>query len=649
MTNPSPSRRGPGTKRWILAGFTTAILLHAAAGVGPLQAQSTDGAEITLGPSSGPPENRFDLGAWMAYQQQVGAPSLPAVAQLYHRRGVETLESGAHEDGVRMLRGAVQLDPTFLAPRLALVSHFAWTDPSQALIELARIIDLARTHYPLQHHLITVLMFQIALALLLATTLVGLYIVWRRREPLRHSYEEFLGRRVPTRAARTGSWVLLAVPYLIGLGLAIPTVFSLGAMWPGLRKSERFVFVMLLALVVALPIGASMYAALSVPDHRSETPFFGTVSLAHSPPSEARLSELILLTDEHPDNPMLRFATGWMAQRGGNLRLARSEFEVAGNLWPKEPRIPNNLGNLAVLSEDYEGAETLYRQASDLDPKWAMPHYNLGQLYTRQFRYAEASEELARATSYDFELVRSLQAEAQSKTGDPVPLAWGWLDPQTYWDELFRDSRMKSGLEPPASWRSWFELRGPESNLLAMLLAAMGLALGFLTRKWLPVRSCSNCGNAVCRRCGKAARDKVYCNACSEAQSEATAPEFSKLLMLRRRRTVRRNRSRWETVLALLLPGFGPVAMNRVWVGWLLLAFAGPALAAFLGAQPSFWYDPRIGPLAPKAFHAGAFILMLVVYVLSVTSYFGLRAASRERESEPARSKKSFNRLPRAA
>jgi tetratricopeptide (TPR) repeat protein len=649
MIKPSPSWPVLRPKRWAATSLTIACLLCASFAAGPLAAQTAPDAGIATGPASGPPENRYDLGAWMVYQRQVGAPSLPAVAQLYHRRGVETLESGAHEDGVRMLRGAVQLDPTFLAPRLALVRHFALTDPSAALIELARIVELARTHYPLQHHLVTVLVFQVALALLLATTLIGLYIVWRRREPLRHGYQEFLGRRVSRRAAIVGSWVLLAVPYLIGLGLAIPTIFSLGAMWPWLRKSERLVFVALLVLIVTLPIGASVYTAVSVPDHRAETPFFGTVGLAHAPYSEARMAELIALTEEHPDNPMLRFATGWMAQRGGNLGLARSEFEAAGTLWPREPRIPNNLGNLAVLSGDYAVAEELYRQASELDPKWAMPHYNLGQLYTRQFRYAEASEELARATSFDFDLVRSMQAAAQPENADPVPLAWGWLDPQTFWDELFRDSRMRSGLEPPASWRSWFELRGPESNLLAMLLAAMGLALGFWSRKRLPVRSCSNCGTAVCRRCGQAVRDKVYCASCSEVQNEATAPEFSKLLLLRRRRTVRRRRMRTETLLALMLPGFGPVVMSRVWVGWLLVAVAAPALAAFLGAQPPFWYDPRVGLLAPKAFHGSAFVLMLVVYVLSVASYFGLRAASTDTEEEPARAKKSFNRMPRAA
>ncbi len=77
-----------------------------------------------------PPENRYNLTAWMEYQRQARTGALPAIAQLFYRRGLETLESGAREDGIRMLRGASQLDPAFLAPRVALVRHFALSDPS---------------------------------------------------------------------------------------------------------------------------------------------------------------------------------------------------------------------------------------------------------------------------------------------------------------------------------------------------------------------------------------------------------------------------------------------------------------------------------------------------------------------------------------
>jgi tetratricopeptide (TPR) repeat protein len=548
-----------------------------------------------------------------------------------------------------MRRGASQLDPAFLAPRVALVRHFALSDPSQALIELARIVELVRTHFPLQHHFATLGIFFGALAILSATSIVGLFICWRRREGLRHSYEEFLRRRVPSHAARVGSWVLLVLPFLSGLGVAIPTLFNLGAMWQQLRRSERAVFVLLLLLVTMLPVGAALYAAFSLPDHPEDPPFFGTVGMAHSPFSEVRLAELEQLTEEYPRNPILRFSTAWMAQRGRKFDLARAEFEETAQLWPEEARVPNNLGNLAVLEGDYDRAEEFYSQASELDPRWAMPHYNLGQLYTRQFRYAEASEELARATSFDFELVRSMQAAAQTNANNPVPLAWGWLAPQTFWDALSRQPRMNSGVEPPSAWNRWFELRGVKSSILGLIAVALGLFLGLFFRKRLPVRTCSNCFVAVCRRCAVPMREMVYCKDCSAVQNEATAPEFSKLLLLRRRRNLEKRRLNIQMLLAMIFPGYGAVAMNHVWLGWILMAFSGPALAVFMGAQPPFWYDARIGPQAPTVFATDAFIMMIVVYALSIASYFVLRASSATSTAEPQMAKKTFNRLPRAA
>ena len=595
------------------------------------------------------PQDRYDLTAWMEYQGHVGAPSLPAVAQLFYRRGVETLDAGAYEDGVRMLRGAVQLDPTYLAPRTALVQHFAFNNPSQALIELARIVDLTRTHFPLQHHGLTVLAFYLSLALLLGTTLTALFLAWKRREFLRHSYQEFLERKVPRRPAIFGSWILIVLPFLLGFGLAVPVLFTLGALWPWLKKTERTIFVTLLAVILALPIGASHFSALSIPDHPDEGPFYGTVNLSYAPYSDERLNSLRELSHANPDNPILHFSTAWMAQRGGDLEMAKEHFTKAGDLWPNEPRIPNNLGNIAVLEENYDEAERLYRYASTIDDRWAMPHYNLGQLFTRQFRYAEASEELARATSFDFELVRNMQAQAQSGATSPVPLAWGWLAPQLFWDALLADPVIARGLEPPASWRVWFELRGPISTAVALIMTVLGFFIGFYVRKRLPTRMCSNCDRAVCRRCATTYRELVYCKACHSVKKEASAPEFSRLLLLRRRRTIQRNSSRLSTVFSMLIPGWGAISRDHLWIGWLLLSIAGPAMAAFLGAQPPFWYDPRIGPLAPKAFQGGAFALLFAVYALSIAYTLMTRVNENESENESVLTKKTQHRMPRAA
>jgi tetratricopeptide (TPR) repeat protein len=596
-----------------------------------------------------PPANRNDLQGWLAYQRALGSPSLPAAAQMFYRLGVETLRSGAQEDGVRMLRGACQLNPAFLAPRLALVAHFGLRDASQSLMELARIMDLAKTQFPLQHYLVTAFAFRAGLAIFLATLMAALYVVWRRREALRHGYEEILGQFLSPRVAKAGAWALLGLPYLAGMGLALPTGFTMAALWPALRKSERALFVFLIGLLVALPLGYFAVSHLAVPGHPDRPPFFGSEGLANAPFSQARLDDLSRLSARHPDNPFLHFAAAWMAARGGQVPLAEQEFAAAGKLWPNEPRIPNNLGNLAEMRGKNDEAEQLYRQAASLDPEWAMPHYNLGQLYTHQFRYAEASEELARATSFDFDMVRDLQADAQSRPGDAVAMAWGWLHPRTFWDALLAQESDPEAAQLPPGWRGWMEMRGKSIAFLALLVTLLGVALGTVMRTQLPVRQCSNCDGALCRRCAARRRDQVYCAGCSAALREATTPEFARLLLARRRRTLRRGMARRSLALAATLPGFGPLLLDRLAVAWVLLAGVVVAVTSFLGVTGPFPYDPRVGPLVPGQLHSAALGLLAVVHLLSLLFYLVLRGSADLREMQAESARKPAARMARAA
>jgi hypothetical protein len=227
-----------------------------------------------------------------------------------------------------------------------------------------------------------------------------------------------------------------------------------------------------------------------------------------------------------------------------------------------------------------------------------MPHYNLGQLYTREFRYAQASEELARAASFDFDMVRNLQAEAQLHPGDPLPPAWGWLEPRTFWDALVREPADPERVGVPASWRGWLEVRGQAMLWITALCTLLGFAVGVLIRVKLPVRQCSNCDGAVCRRCAARRRDQVFCAGCSASLREASTPEFARLLLARRRRTVRRGSARWRTAFATLLPGLGPMFVNRLGFAWTLLIAGMIGITSFVGVPGPFPYDPRVGPLA---------------------------------------------------
>jgi len=646
----APSRLVRRTRSLAAAGALLVVcLLGASRSSAHAAPAATAPPKVTPATPPEPPANRNDLTEWLEYQRALGSPSLPAVAQLFYRRGVETLRSGATEDGVRMLRGSCQLDPTFLGPRVALLAYFGTRDVSQSLMELARIVDLAKTYFPFQHYLTIQLAYHGALVLFLATLLAALYVAWLRREAVRHAYAEFLGQFLSERLAAVSSWALLVLPFLVGIGLALPTLFTLGAAWPSLRKSERAVAFLLLGFLVLLPLGYASVSPLCYPDHPERAPFYGTSDLANAPYTPERLAQLEKLVADHPENPFLHFSTAWMAYRAGDYDLAKNEFEAVQKLWPNEPRIPNNLGNLAEIAGRNDEAERMYHLASGLDPAWAMPHYNLGQLYTRQFRYAQASEELARAASFDFDLVRNLQAEAQLHPGDPLPPAWGWLGPNTFWNAMLSEPAPESAMPVPANWRGWLELRGRSVVWVTLVCALLGIALGVLIRTKLPVRQCSNCENAVCRRCASRRRDQVFCAGCSASLREASTPEFARLLLARRRRTVRRASGRWRTAFSTVLPGLGPVFVDRLGLAWGALVLGMAGVTGFLGTPGPFPYDPRVGPLSAEHLNWAAFALLCLAIAISLVTYLALRGPDRLREVEPESVKRAVARVPRAA
>jgi hypothetical protein len=201
----------------------------------------------------------------------------------------------------------------------------------------------------------------------------------------------------------------------------------------------------------------------------------------------------------------------------------------------------------------------------------------------------------------------------------------------------------------PASWRGWLEVRGTRMLWLTALCALLGFGLGLLIRVKLPVRQCSNCEGSVCRRCAARRRDQVFCAGCSASLREASTPEFARLLLARRRRTVRRGSARWRTGFSTVLPGLGPMFVNRLGLAWALLLTGMVGLTSFIGVPGPFPYDPRVGPLAALHLHWGGLVLFAVAVTLSLITYLALRGPDKLREIEPDSVKRAVARLPRAA
>jgi tetratricopeptide (TPR) repeat protein len=640
--------------RALAAAAVLCGLLAGAAAASPVGAAATARNASTVPAEPAPrvvhaPLDPTDVEGWITYKDAYELRSLPYAARVVHRAGNAAAARGDDETAVRLWRGAEELDAEFLAPRLTLASHFLGRDPAQGLIEVARLLGLARTSFRFQHFLSTYAFFYVSSALFLATLAVALLLCWRHRHRLQHVYAELMRKHFDLPRAHVWAWVAVGVPFAFGFGLAVPAVFTLGLLWNYLKKGERVVFVGLVALLVAVPTGLKTFDDLSTPARLGEPPFFSTVGLEQEPYSDARMAELQQLSAEYPENPFLAFAVGWMAERGRRYDESVAAYARAAEAWPQEARIPNNVGNIEFQRGNAQAAESNYKKAIELAPRWAAPHYNLGQLFTARYRYAEASEEIALATALDFDLVRGLQARSASQS---IPaLASEWLEPKIQWQALFAGTRSgDAALALPSLWRGAFESRGLSVAIWTVVFALLGVVLGFVLHHHLPARICGNCSATVCRRCATRRKDQVLCVECAGLAQNAATPEFGRLLLFKRRRETRLVQGRIRAAIAVFVPGYGALAFDRVLTGWAIAV--GAALTALLG----FWgvapypYDPRVLPGTARPLAGIAFGALVLCYAASIAVFWSLHVRAREQEAEresvPAR---GATRLKRAA
>lgn len=630
-------------------GTARGLVLLACVSVWFAAMPSTVAAGAPAPPTGAVPSDPTDIPGWIAYRDAHELPSLPAQATLLYRRGVEASRHGDHETAVRLWRGAEELDPGYLAPRLALVSHFLSRDPSQGLMEIGRLAGLARVNFRLQHFLTSYFLFYVMTALYLATLGVALFLCWRHRNRLRHVYQELLAKRLPPPRARLWAWALVLLPFALGLGVGVPTAFTLALLWSYLKKSERLVFAALVAMLLTSPLATGLFDELSLPARPNQSPFYSTLDLEQKAYDPERMAELATLADAHPDNPFLAFATGWFAHRGHRYDEALAAYERAQRIWPDEARIANNLGNIEFARGNGPQAEIHYKRAIELAPRWAPAHYNLGQLYTARFRYAEASEEVAQATTLDFDLVRGLQARS---SGQPTPvLAEEWIEPQTQWQAIFGTAQLRPGLPiVPPSWQPWFESRGLPVAIWTLVFGILGIALGLVLHHQLPARVCGNCSAAVCRRCATRRRDEVLCEDCASLFTTATTPEFGRLLLFKRRRETRLRQSQVRTAIAVVVPGYGVIAFDRIVFGWLLTVCATMSALVLVAGGAPFPYDPRVLANGPRPLAMIAIAVFAITYFVSLFCYLSLHGrASAEDAGVESSSGRARDRAKRAA
>ena len=595
-------------------------------------------ASVTAVP---PPQDLNDLPAWLEYRARNHLADLPLEARLFYRRGLLLAQSGNRDDAVRLVRGAADLDPAFIAPHLTLASWLLLREPSQALLQYASVIDLGRQNFLLQIALLGNALYLTFQSLYLAFLAAGLIVLGLRNRELRHALTERLAHFASPATARWWMWAILIVPFVAGFGLALPTVLFLGLLWPSLKVGERAVFVGLLGILVAAPWAVGSLDRLGVPLREGQPPFHAVPLMATESPSADRLQELAALGRRDPQNPFLQFAAAWTARRNGNLPAAEAGYRRALELRPDDDRVLNNLGNVLAMQGRTDEALETYRRASALNQANAAAAFNASQIYTQRFDFHAATDALSRAAALNFDLVKTYQSLA----GDVgvLPLGDQWIAPRSFWAALSRERSVASGRGAlPPAWRSTIEASGWGFSTAALLLAVLALVAGARMQRAVPLRTCNNCGAIICRRCACRRRETALCPNCAAVEARAETHDYGRALLLQHRGAVRRSWRRLRTALAIFIPGYGLLSFRRVVPAVLLLAVSAALAAISAGCGTPFSYETRVAvPVQEVSFavQAGAWV---AIYATSILGYFGnvVRAdAAEAAQAAPVRSR----------
>ena len=597
-------------------------MLALALGVVPIplascdEASSSDAAATAAKASHAPvPADLRELQDWLDAKSRDEA-SMPIEARLACRRGMLAWRAGEDAKAVSLFRGASALDPAYAAPPLLLTCYFLFREPSQALQSGAEVLERLRTDFRLQLALAGNTIFFALQALFFGLLAASLILIGRHQRELRHMWRERLGIGLSDRSAMLWSWALLVLPWVLGFGIALPTLVFLAMLWSLLRPRERTVLVGFVLLVAALPFVSTLMGRLALPMRADQPPFYNVYELEHAPYSSARHAAIAKLAHEHPDNPFLAFGLGWTARRGGDLAGAERAYRAALERWPNNDRIKNNLGNLLAMQGRLDDALALYGEATKLQPRNAAGYFNSSQVYVRRFDYRAASDAVAKASAIDFDMVRTYQA----RSGNELPLVDQWISPEVFWRVLYETPEHEVTPELPPSWRAMIEMSGWRYTGAALFLALLGLIVGLIWQRRMPVRSCSNCGAPVCRRCAHRQREVALCRTCAMLASRVEADEFGRVLLQQQKRKVERLRGVAGTVLAALVPGLGLVGSRRIFYAiGLLMVTAVLATTALMVRAPFPLGEEVLDFQSGK----GIAIAWLVLYLLSVVGFLG--------------------------
>ena len=552
--------------------------------------------------------------------------------------------SGGNDEAIRLARGAVRLDPTYLEPRLTLIAWLLPRSLESALQQITLVIPRWREDFSAQWTLAINAALVLFQSFLLGLAITGFLLVMTRNHELRHGWHERLRGWSTPLSALFWSWVLFLAPFVLGFGIVLPTVLFLAMLWAHLKLRERILFFALIGGMALIPFGIGELDRLSSP-MRPERSFLPAVLALESEPYSPQIARQFAdLAAARHDDAYVQFGAGWLAQQGNDLSAAEQAYQRVLELWPNNDRVLNNLANVLVLEGRYPDAMPLYQRAFSIEPHNATVLFNLSQAQMLAYDFKSAQESLAKASALDFDLVRGFK-EQPSPDGT-LPLQPQWLAPKTLWKAVLQAPRpAASAIVLPPAWKGRIETSGWRFAVVVVVFAIVGYFLGGRMQRGLPIQHCSNCDRVVCRRCSGRHRTEVLCRNCAEVLTGSDSPDFMRILLTRQRDRSSRLPRAIRAAFAAVVPAAGLIAHHRIVLPFFMLWAAAMCVSGALGTAAPYACNARFGVPDVNG-HPLVLVPLLVIYIVSVVGYLGEVAGSHRRAAALAKEARTRRTAP---
>jgi Tfp pilus assembly protein PilF len=543
---------------------------------------------------------------------QAGDGPLPEAAgtsmvtsSIYLWKGDQYLRQGEVDLATECYLKASRYMRTSPSPHFALARVYLQRSPMDAFLEFARGLQLLISDFFYQSIVVSNLMVILLVAAGAAIYVAVIVIV------VRHSRTVWLAiilNLPPHWIGRYPSMVIMACVFafflilsgrsLLGI-LTWTIVMGCGLLWRFASASERrtvISFAIFLVLFGLILDSTTLIISTQHPDSPLRL-----AALGDRVGREKLERTLVEQRTPSRRDPVNDFMQGLQLVRTGKYVRAIERLELASKSDKDNAAILNNLGVAFHGLGQFAQAKAKFEEALRSSPREAVIHYNYSQTLNALLQYDLAQEELAKASTLDFDLTRALITE---ETGSSlVPMN---LQTRVLWQLAMATERRVISME-------YHPVESGSAGTGVLILLA-GLAIAAMRKTKCPAR-CEICGCTVQTRVTKRRRKDILCPGCRLIKTN-NANDHDRLEhqirdrigRLQLRRTVLR------VVIGLLIPGSTYHLSGKRFKGFmvsvsvfslLILAVSGGAL---IKPVPQLKLDSLTGWTLP------AFILAYAIY-----------------------------------